>query len=92
MKKKKPYTLGVFTGSSGAVQQATLNNNRTREAKMIKPDALPSFVLERLSLLRVADNPVDPVITDIGRRIVGGAYTIYLDLDEYKQIHALPSA
>jgi hypothetical protein len=40
----------------------------------------------------VADNPVDPVITDIGRRIVGGAYTIYLDLDEYKQIHALPSA
>ncbi len=92
MKKKKPYTLGVFTGSSGAVQQATLNNNRTREAKMIKPDALPSFVLERLSLLRVADNPVDPVITDIGRRIVCGAYTIYLDLDEYKQIHALPSA
>ncbi len=92
MKKKKPYTLGVFTGSSGAVQQATLNNNRTREAKMIKPDALPSFVLGRLALLRVADNPVDPVITDIGRRIVGGAYTIYLDLDEYKQIHALPSA
>lgn len=92
MKTKKPYTLGVFTSNAGAVQQATLNNNRTKEAKMIKPDALPSFVLERLALLRVSDNPVDPVITNVGRRIVGTAFTIYLNLDEYKQIHALPSA
>jgi len=78
VKKKKPYTLGVFTGSSGAVQQATLNNNRTKEAKMIKPDALPSFVLERLSLLRVADNPLDPVITDVGRRIVRQVLTPFI--------------
>jgi hypothetical protein len=90
--KKNPYTLSVFTGSVGVVQLATLNNNKTCHAKMIEPNVLPSFILERLALLRVADNPADPVIADVGRRVVSSVYTVYLDIDEYKQIRALPSA
>jgi hypothetical protein len=90
--KKKPYTLSVFTDSVGAVQQAALNNNKTCEVKVVKPDILSSLILERLALLRVASNPADPVITDVGRRIGSNLYTVYLNLDEYKQIHALPSA
>lgn len=92
MKKKKPYTLGVFVGNLGEVDTATLNNNRTKEAKVIKPDALPQYVLERIALLKVGDNPAEPVITDVGRRLGSRCFTIYLELDEYKQIHALPSA
>jgi hypothetical protein len=90
--KKNPYTLSVFTGSVGVVQLATLNNNKTCHAKIIEPDVLPSFILERLALLRVADNPADPVIADVGRRVVSSVYTVYLDIDEYKQIRALSSA
>jgi predicted hydrocarbon binding protein len=74
------------------VQQATLNNNKICEVKVVKPDILSSLILERLALLRVASNPADPVITDVGRRIGSNLYTVYLNLDEYKQIHALPSA
>ena len=92
MRKKKPYTLGVQIDSLGKVVNATLNNNPTREAKVIKPDAVPNFVLERIALLKVTDNPAEPVIKDVGRRIVGTFFTIYLSQDEYKQIHALPSA
>ena len=90
--KKNPYTLSVFICSAGEVHLATLNNNKTCEVKVVKPDILSSLILERLALLRVASNPADPVITDVGRRIGSNLYTVYLDLDEYKQIHALPSA
>jgi hypothetical protein len=90
--KKNPYTLSVFICSVGGVHLATLNNNKTCHAKMIKSEVLPNFVLERLALLRVADNPADPVIADVGRRVVSSVYTVYLDIDEYKQIRALPSA
>lgn len=92
MKKKKPYTLGVLTNGSGGIDVATLNNNRTREAKVIKPDALPNFVLERIALLRVGDSPAESAVTNVGRRLGSSCFTIYLELDEYKQIHALPSA
>jgi hypothetical protein len=92
VKKKKPYTLGVITNGVGSVETATLNNNPTREAKVIKPDALPSYVLERIALLKVKDDPSDPVVKDVGRKLVSNCFTIYLNLDEYKQIRALPSA
>lgn len=92
MKKKKPYTLGVITNGVGSVETATLNNNPTREAKVIKPDALPSYVLERIALLKVKDDPSDPVVKDVGRKLVSNCFTIYLNHDEYKQINALPSA
>ena len=92
MKKKKPYTLGVLTNGSSGIEVATLNNNRTREAKVIKPDALPNFVLERIALLRVGDSPAESAVTNVGRRLGSSCFTIYLELDEYKQIHALPSA
>jgi hypothetical protein len=90
--KKKPYTLGVVTNGVGSVEVATLNNNPTREAKTIKPDTLPNYVLERIALLKVKDDPSDPVVKDVGRKLVSNCFTIYLNLDEYKQIHALPSA
>jgi len=92
VKKKKPYTLGVVTNGVGSVEMATLNNNPTREAKTIKPDTLPNYVLERIALLKVKDDPSDPVVKDVGRKLVSNCFTIYLDLEEYKQIHALPSA
>jgi hypothetical protein len=92
VKKKKPYTLGVVTNSVGGVEMATLNNNPTREAKTIKPDLLPKYVLERIALLKVKDDSSEPVVKDVGRRLVSNCFTIYLDLEEYKQIHALPSA
>lgn len=92
MKRKKPYTLGVVTNGVGSVEMATLNNNPTREAKTIKPDTLPNYVLERIALLKVKDDPSDPVVKDVGRKLVSNCFTIYLNLDEYKQIHALPSA
>ena len=90
--KKKPYTLSVCTGSIGVVSLATLNNNKTCEVKLIKPDILPSFILERLALLRVADNSAEPVIADVGRQIGSNLYTVYLNIDEYQQIRALPNA
>ena len=90
--KKNPYTLSVLTGSVGVVNLATLNNNKTCEVKLIKPDIIPSFILERIALLRVADNSAEPVIADVGRQIGGSLYTIYLNIDEYQQIRALPSA
>ena len=90
--KKKPYTLGVITNGVGNVETATLNNNPTREAKVIKPDALPNYVLERIALLKVKDDPSEPVVKDVGRKLVSNCFTIYLNLDEYKQIRALPSA
>ena len=92
MKRKKPYTLGVVTNGVGSVEMATLNNNPTREAKTIKPDTLPNYVLERIALLKVKDDLSDPVVKDVGRKLVSNCFTIYLNLDEYKQIHALPSA
>ena len=90
--KKKPYTLSVCTGSIGVVNLATLNNNKTCEVKLIKPDILPRFILERLALLRVADNSAEPVIADVGRQIGSNLYTVYLNIDEYQQIRALPNA
>ena len=90
--KKKPYTLGVITNGVGGVETATLNNNPTREAKVIKPDALPNYVLERIALLKVKDDLSEPVVKDVGRKLVSNCFTIYLNLDEYKQIRALPSA
>jgi hypothetical protein len=92
VKRKKPYTLGVVTNGVGSVEMATLNNNPTREAKTIKPDTLPNYVLERIALLKVKDDLSDPVVKDVGRKLVSNCFTIYLNLDEYKQIHALPSA
>ncbi len=92
MKKKKPYTLGIVMNGVGGVEMATLNNNPTREAKVIKPDALPTYVLERIALLKVHGDPFESVVKDVGRRLVSNCFTIYLNLDEYKQIHALPSA
>ena len=92
MKRKKPYTLSVVTNGLGSVEMATLNNNPTREAKTIKPDTLPNYVLERIALLKVKDDPSDPVVKDVGRKLVSNCFTIYLNLDEYKQIYALPSA
>lgn len=92
MRKKKPYTLGVFVSGSGEVDTATLNNNRTKEAKVIKPSELPNFVLERIALLKVGDSPAESAVTNVGRRLGSSCFTIYLELDEYKQIHALPSA
>jgi hypothetical protein len=91
VKKKKPYTLSVVTSSSGDVEMATLNNNPTREAKVIKPDALPNYVLERIALLKVKKDPSDPVVKDVGRWLVSNCFTIYLNHDEYKQINVLPS-
>jgi hypothetical protein len=92
VKKKKPYTLGVVTNGVGGVEMATLNNNPTREAKTIKPDTLPNYVLERIALLKVKDDPSEPVVKDVGRKLVSNCFTIYLNHDEYKQINALPSA
>lgn len=91
MKKKKPYTLGVLTSGSSGIDVATLNNNRTREAKVIKPEALPNYVLERIALLKVSESPADQVVTDVGRRLGSSCFTIYLSVDEYKEISTLPS-
>jgi hypothetical protein len=90
--KKNPYTLSVFTGSIGVVNLATLNNNKTCEVKLIRPDTIPNFILERIALLRVADNSAEPVIADVGRQVGSSFYTVYINIDEYQQIRALPNA
>ena len=83
------YTLGVSVGVTGKINYAGLNNNSHVGSYMIYGDAkFPLFVHERIALLKVCDS-YRAVVLGIGRKLVDGLYTLYLNRAEYNELYKL---
>ena len=86
---KHRYTLGVSVNVDGSINYAGLNDNSGFNSYVLSGDTqFPLFVHERIALLKVADT-YRAVMLGIGRKLVDGLYTIYINKDEYKELYKL---
>jgi ribosomal protein S18 acetylase RimI-like enzyme len=84
--KKQRYSLGVSVQEDGTINYAGLNDNFKLGYIMFKGDTqFPLFVHERIALLKVKDS-YQTVMLGIGRKLVDGLYTIYLNAGEHKEL------
>ena len=86
---KQPYTLGIIFNKDGDMWSATIGSNigKGGRFKTLTEDQLPSYVHERVALLKLTKMQEGGLI---GRRLNELVFTIYLTYDEYKELNDLP--
>jgi hypothetical protein len=85
---KQRYSLGVSVNDDGSINYAGLNDNSNGSYVLSGDSQFPLFVHERIALLKVADT-YKAVMLGIGRKLVDGLYTVYINKDEYKELYKL---
>lgn len=82
------YTLSLMFDRDEVLRSYVLGDNHAVESKSSSEiDALPSYIYERLALLKLTDNLT--TVEHIGRRVGLGYYVIYINTQEYNEVNKI---
>ena len=82
----RKYTLSCMFDRGDVLRSCILNDNTALESQTsFDIEGLPPYIYERLALLKLTDDMT--TVEHIGRRVGLGYYTIYLDVNEYKEVN-----